>query len=63
MEFLMRLMSEDDRATPLSDQIVRGIVKILRNSNEIWHNFCKSDTPSKAGGLMSVTAPRAGELH
>jgi hypothetical protein len=23
----------------------------------------QSDTPSKAGGLMSVTAPRAGELH
>jgi hypothetical protein len=32
-------------------------------TNTAQARLLKSDTPSKAGGLMSVTAPRAGELH
>jgi transposase len=31
--------------------------------NPIEHWWSQSDTPSEAGGLMSVTAPRAGVLH
>ena len=35
---------------------------LQRNDLSVMYTIPKSDTPGKAGGLMSVAAPRAGDV-